>query len=50
MKTKLLITGIGGFIGSKIGEKAIDKGYEVIDLTISSGNKINIPSEPFHKA
>ena len=46
MKTKLLITGIGGFIGSKIGEKAIDKGYEVIGVDdLSSGNKINIPSE-----
>lgn len=46
MKTKLLITGIGGFIGSKIGEKAIEKGYEVIGVDdLSNGNKVNIPSE-----
>tara|TARA_B100000989_G_scaffold29588_1_gene18980 strand:- start:477 stop:1397 length:921 start_codon:yes stop_codon:yes gene_type:complete len=46
MKTKLLITGIGGFIGSKIGEKAIEKGYKVIGVDdLSNGNKVNIPSE-----
>tara|TARA_B100001057_G_C22860257_1_gene954237 strand:- start:3197 stop:4117 length:921 start_codon:yes stop_codon:yes gene_type:complete len=46
MKIKLLITGIGGFIGSKIGEKAIEKGYKVIGVDdLSNGNKVNIPSE-----
>lgn len=45
MKTRLLITGVAGFIGAKIAAKAIEKGYIVIGVDdLSSGKKENIPS------
>jgi UDP-glucose 4-epimerase len=45
MKATLLITGIAGFIGSKIAAKAIEKGYTVIGVDdLSNGKKENIPS------
>lgn len=44
MKTTLLITGIAGFIGSKIAFKAIEKGYDVVGVDdLSTGNEDNIP-------
>ena len=45
MKTTLLITGVAGFIGAKIAERALEKGYEVIGVDdLSSGQRKNIPS------
>jgi len=45
MKTTLLITGVAGFIGSKIAKKALEKGFEVIGVDdLSSGNKEQIPT------
>jgi len=45
MKTTLLITGVAGFIGSKIAEKALEKGFEVIGIDdLSSGKKEQIPT------
>ena len=45
MKTTLLITGVAGFIGSKIAEKALEKGFEVIGIDdLSSGKKEQIPA------
>jgi len=44
MKATLLITGIAGFIGSKIAYKAIENGYKVVGVDdLSMGNKANIP-------
>lgn len=44
MKTRLLITGIAGFIGSKIANKAIENGYHVVGVDdLSMGNEDNIP-------
>lgn len=50
MKTTLLITGIAGFIGSKIAHKAIENGYDVVGVDdLSMGNKDNIPPHiPFY--
>lgn len=43
---KLLITGIAGFIGSKIASAAIEKGYEVVGVDdLSQGSLNNIPSK-----
>lgn len=45
MKTTLLITGVAGFIGSKIAKKALEKGFEVIGIDdLSSGKKEQIPT------
>jgi UDP-glucose 4-epimerase len=44
MKTTLLITGVAGFIGSKIAKKALEKGYVVIGVDdLSGGKRENIP-------
>ena len=41
---KILITGVAGFIGSKIAEKFINEGFEVIGVdNLSSGRIENIP-------
>ena len=41
---KILITGVAGFIGSKIAEKFINEGFEVIGVDdLSSGKIENIP-------
>ena len=41
----LLVTGVAGFIGSKISEAAIRQGYSVYGVDdLSSGNKKNIPN------
>ena len=41
---KILITGVAGFIGSKIAEKLINEGFEVIGVDdLSSGKIENIP-------
>lgn len=45
MKTTLLITGVAGFIGSKIAKKALEKGFQVIGVDdLSSGKKEQIPT------
>lgn len=42
---KVLITGVAGFIGSKIASKFVMMGYEVIGIDdLSNGDKKNIPS------
>lgn len=48
---KILITGVAGFIGSKVASKFIDEGYEVIGVDdLSSGYKKNIhPKISFFK-
>ena len=38
---KILITGVAGFIGSKIASKFANSGYEVIGIDDLSGGKIN---------
>ena len=44
MKTTLLITGVAGFIGAKIAERALEKGYEVIGVDdLSSGQQKKYP-------
>jgi UDP-glucose 4-epimerase len=46
--TRLLITGIAGFIGSNLAKSALDHGYEVHGLdNFSSGNEANLA--PFRK-
>jgi len=41
---KLLITGVAGFIGAKVAEAAIDKGYDVVGIDdLSQGYEISIP-------
>lgn len=46
MKITLLITGVAGFIGSKIAQKALEEGYKVIGVDdLSSGKRENIPAE-----
>jgi UDP-glucose 4-epimerase len=43
---RILITGIAGFIGSKIAEEAIRRGYEVIGVDdLSQGFRSNVPSD-----
>ena len=43
---KLLITGIAGFIGSKIAHKSIELGYQVIGVDdLSNGKLENIPTK-----
>lgn len=43
---KLLITGIAGFIGSRIAHAAIDQGHEVIGVDdLSQGYKHNVPKD-----
>lgn len=45
MKTTLLITGVAGFIGSKIAKKSLEKGFQVIGIDdLSSGKKEQIPT------
>lgn len=45
MKTTLLITGVAGFIGSKIAKKALEKGFKVIGVDdLSNGKKNQIPA------
>lgn len=42
----ILITGVAGFIGSKIAKRFIDEGYKVIGIdNLSNGNIKNIPKE-----
>lgn len=42
----ILITGIGGFIGSNVAKKFLNKGFKVIGIDdLSSGKKENIPDE-----
>ena len=43
---KVLITGVAGFIGSKVARRFIDQGHEVIGIdNLSGGNLKNIPNE-----
>ena len=43
--SKVLLTGVAGFIGSNIAKFFLDKGYDVIGVDdLSSGNADNIPS------
>ena len=43
---KVLVTGIAGFIGSKLARSLIDKGYEVVGIDdYSTGFKKNVPTE-----
>jgi UDP-glucose 4-epimerase len=45
MKTKVLVTGIAGWIGSITAQKLIEAGYEVIGVdNLSTGNIDNVPS------
>ncbi len=45
MKNKILITGVGGFIGSKIAHRFVEEGYKVVGVDDLSGGKLeNIPS------
>ena len=50
-KTKILITGVAGFLGSHLAEKLHNLNYEVIGVdNMSSGYEDNIPKEiKFHK-
>ena len=42
----ILITGIAGFIGSKVAERFIKEGYRVYGIDdLSSGKRENIPLE-----
>jgi len=46
MKNKILITGVAGFIGSKVAHRFIEEGYQVVGVDNLSGGKIdNIPRE-----
>ena len=43
---KVLITGVAGFIASKIANKLIEKGHNVVGIDdLSNGKKINIPKK-----
>lgn len=43
---RLLITGVAGFIGSKIAEAAVSRGYDVIGVDdLSQGHLYNVPKE-----
>lgn len=43
---KVLITGVAGFIGSRLALRMLQEGYKVIGVDdLSSGNQSNIPSE-----
>ena len=45
MKKIILVTGVAGFIGSKVANRFIEEGYEVIGIDdLSSGKLKNIPS------
>ena len=42
----ILITGVAGFIGSKIAKRFISEGYKVFGIDdLSTGNVKNVPSE-----
>tara|TARA_Y200000002_G_scaffold381085_1_gene394135 strand:- start:784 stop:1239 length:456 start_codon:yes stop_codon:yes gene_type:complete len=44
MKKNILITGVAGFIGSKVAQKFINENYNVIGVDdLSNGKKKNIP-------
>ena len=44
MNKKILITGVAGFIGSKVAERFIDEGFHVYGVDdLSSGKEKNIP-------
>ncbi|HEY1018681.1 MAG TPA: NAD-dependent epimerase/dehydratase family protein [Sediminibacterium sp.] len=44
MKQKVLITGVGGFIGSHIAKRFVEEGYTVVGVDdLSMGRKENIP-------
>ena len=46
MKNKILITGIAGFIGSKLAKKLILKGYKVVGIdNFITGYKQNVPKK-----
>ena len=46
MSKKVLITGVGGFIGSKIALKFLNEGFEVVGIDDFSMGKIeNVPPE-----
>lgn len=43
---KVLVTGVAGFIASKIANKLIEKGHNVVGIDdLSNGKKINIPKK-----
>ena len=45
MTKEILITGVAGFIGSKVAQRFLDKGFVVYGVDdLSSGNKANIPA------
>ncbi|MFH1564190.1 MAG: NAD-dependent epimerase/dehydratase family protein [Nitrospirota bacterium] len=45
MRTKVLITGVAGFIGSNLAKMLLDKGFEVVGIdNLSAGTLENIPS------
>ena len=46
MKKTILITGIAGFIGSKVAERFIDEGYHVVGIDDwSKGSLKNLPNK-----
>ena len=46
MKTKILITGVAGFIGSALAKKFVNKGYSVLGIdNLSTGNLNRVPKE-----
>lgn len=45
MKTKILITGVAGFIGSNLARMLLDKGFDIIGIdNLSAGTLENIPT------
>ena len=51
-KKKLLITGVAGFVGSKVASRFINEGFDVFGIdNLSSGKLQNIPKDlDFKKA
>ena len=46
LKTKILITGVAGFIGSALAKKFVNKGYSVLGIdNLSTGNLNKLPKE-----
>lgn len=42
----ILITGVAGFIGSKVAKRFIQEGFKVVGVdNLSSGKSINIPEQ-----
>lgn len=46
MKKKILVTGVAGFIGSKLAKKLIEDGYSVVGIdNLATGYKSNVPKK-----